>query len=90
MPQYREDDFKQQFRVMRATFRFLVESLRPLLERQETGIRDCIAVEKVVSTGLYKLCSTAEGRSVAHIFGEGRSTVNGIYREFCKAVIAVL
>lgn len=90
VPQHTEDDFKQQFRVTRATFRFLVESLRPLLEREETGIRDCIAVEKVVGIGLYKLCSTAEDRSVAHIFGVGRSTVNGIYREFCEAVVAVL
>lgn len=90
VPQYCEDDFKQQFRVTRATFRFLVESLRPLLERQDTGIRECIAVDKVVGIGLYKLCSTAEDRSVAHIFGVGRSTVNGIYREFCEAVIAVL
>ncbi|KAH9382057.1 hypothetical protein HPB48_008529 [Haemaphysalis longicornis] len=90
LPQYSEDDFKQQLRVTRGTFRFLVESRRPLLERQETGIRDCIAVKKVVGVGLYKLCSTAEDRSVAHIFGVGRSTVNGIYREFCEAVIAVL
>lgn len=88
--QYSEDDFKQQFRVTPATFRILVESLHPLLERQEAGIRDCVAVEKAVGIGLYKLCSTAEDRSVAHIFGGGRSTVNGIYREFREAVIAVL
>lgn len=90
VPQYNEDDFKQQFRVTRETFWFLVASLHSLLERQETGIRDCIAVEKVVGIGLYKLCSMAEDSSVAHIFGVGRSTVNGIYREFCEAVIAVL
>ncbi|XP_075539862.1 uncharacterized protein LOC142574721 [Dermacentor variabilis] len=53
-------------------------------------MRECIAVEKVVAIGLLKLCSVAEDRVVATVFGVGRSTVNGIYREFCEAVISVM
>ncbi|EEC12634.1 hypothetical protein IscW_ISCW009171 [Ixodes scapularis] len=35
--------------------------------------------EKRVGTSLYKLCSTTEGRAIAHLFGQGRSTVNELY-----------
>ncbi|XP_049272029.1 uncharacterized protein LOC125758649 [Rhipicephalus sanguineus] len=53
-------------------------------------MRECIVVEKVVAIGLFKLCSVAEDRVVASVFGIGRSTVNGIYKEFCEAVVSVL
>ncbi|XP_075734032.1 uncharacterized protein LOC119165503 [Rhipicephalus microplus] len=82
--------FKQCFRVSPATFRFIVDSLRPSLERVTTNMRECIAVEKVVAIGLFKLCSVAEDRVVASVFGVGRSTVNGIYKEFCEAIVSVL
>ncbi|XP_064469657.1 uncharacterized protein LOC135384383 [Ornithodoros turicata] len=82
--------FKQSYRVSPSTFRFIVERLRPALERTVTNMREPIPVDKVVAIALYKLCSSAEDRTVAHVFAVGRSTVNGIYREFCDAVIAVL
>ncbi|KAH6923776.1 hypothetical protein HPB50_006671 [Hyalomma asiaticum] len=37
-----------------------------------------------------KLCSCAEDRAVADVFGIGRSTVNVIYREFCAVVVSTL
>ncbi|KAH9361143.1 hypothetical protein HPB48_003005 [Haemaphysalis longicornis] len=55
-----------------------------------TRMREAIPVEKRVAVGLYKLCSSAEDRSVAIIFAVGRSTVNSIYREFCEAVVEVM
>ncbi|XP_070386644.1 uncharacterized protein [Dermacentor albipictus] len=83
-------NFKQSFRVNPSTFRFLVESLRHVLEKQVTNMRDPITAEKRVAIGLYKLCSSAEDRTVANLFGVGRSSVNVIYREFCAAVVSVL
>ncbi|KAL3226391.1 hypothetical protein MRX96_004482 [Rhipicephalus microplus] len=32
----------------------------------------------------------AKDRVVASVFGVGRSTVNGIYKEFCEAIVSVL
>ncbi|KAH6940609.1 hypothetical protein HPB50_003009 [Hyalomma asiaticum] len=90
LPFLGDGHFKQCFRVSPATFRFLVDSLRPSLERVTTNMRECIVVEKVVAIGLFKLCSVAEDRVVASVFGIGRSTVNGIYKEFCEAVVSVL
>ncbi|XP_064475764.1 uncharacterized protein LOC135389661 [Ornithodoros turicata] len=62
----------------------------PLLRREDTVMRQAISVEKRVAVSLYKLCSSAEDRSIAHLFGIGRSTVNTLYKEFCEAVITTL
>ncbi|KAL1472400.1 hypothetical protein MTO96_039357 [Rhipicephalus appendiculatus] len=53
-------------------------------------MRQQISPEKRVALGLYKPCSSAEDRTVANLFGVGRSTVNTVYREFCEAVVDVL
>ncbi|XP_042149020.1 protein ALP1-like [Ixodes scapularis] len=87
MPEY---FFKQAFRVRPATFRYLVDVCRPYMERQVTCMRETIAMEKRVGVALFKLCSTAEDRTVATLFGIGRSTVNELYREFCETIVAVL
>ncbi|KAH9367857.1 hypothetical protein HPB48_003098 [Haemaphysalis longicornis] len=36
-----------------------------------------------------RLCSTAEDRTIAHLFGIGRSMVNVLFKEFCAAVITI-
>ncbi|XP_064483202.1 uncharacterized protein LOC135396090 [Ornithodoros turicata] len=53
-------------------------------------MRAAISVEESVAVGLYRLCSTAEDRTIAHLFGIGRSTVNTVYRQFVTAVIEKL
>ncbi|KAH9377544.1 hypothetical protein HPB48_022852 [Haemaphysalis longicornis] len=53
-------------------------------------MRKAISAEKRVAIGLYKLCSTTEDRTVAHLFGQGRPTVNTIFRQFVRAVIEML
>ncbi|XP_077511060.1 uncharacterized protein LOC144121624 [Amblyomma americanum] len=53
-------------------------------------MRKPISAEKHVAVGLHRLCSNAEDRTVAHLFGIGRSTVDIVYREFCGAVVDVL
>ncbi|CAN7981050.1 unnamed protein product, partial [Ixodes pacificus] len=90
LPHLGDKNFKACFRVLPCTFRYLVDVCRPAMTREETNMRKAISVEKRVAIGLYKLCSTAEDRTIAHLFGVGRSTVNGIYREFCATVVAKL
>ncbi|XP_064471832.1 uncharacterized protein LOC135386041 [Ornithodoros turicata] len=90
LPHLGEFHFKQALRVCPVTFRYLVESCRHVLEHQTTNMRQPISVEKRVAIGLYRLCSTAEDRTIAHFFGVGRSTVNVVYRQFAKAVIQEL
>ncbi|XP_077531229.1 uncharacterized protein LOC144143334 [Haemaphysalis longicornis] len=90
LPHLGDQHFKEAFRVIPVTFRYLVESCRSSLERQTTVMKDPISVEKRVAVGLYRLCSTAEDRTIAHLFGIGRSTVNVLFREFCAVVITIL
>ncbi|KAH7931449.1 hypothetical protein HPB49_025772 [Dermacentor silvarum] len=87
LPNLGANHFKQAFRVSPSTFRYLVESCRPVLERQTMRLRKSISVEKRVVVGLYRLRSSAENRTIAHLFGISRSTVNILYREVCRAVI---
>lgn len=73
-----------------STFRYLVESLACVLNHLNTQMRMAISVEKRVAIGLYRLCSSAEDRTIAHLFAVGRSTVNVLWRQFCTAVIEQL
>ncbi|XP_077514205.1 uncharacterized protein LOC144125014 [Amblyomma americanum] len=82
-----DTDADKAFRVSPATFRYEVELLQSVLQRQVTNMRKPITVEKRVAVGLYRLCSSAEDRTIAHLFGIGRSTVNTVSREFCQAVV---
>ncbi|KAL1447466.1 hypothetical protein MTO96_044281 [Rhipicephalus appendiculatus] len=87
LPNLGEAYFKRCFRVSAATFRYIVESCRSDLQRVDTTMREAISVEKRVAVSLYRLCSTAEDRTIAELFAIGRSTVNLLYKEFCKAVL---
>ncbi|KAG0414849.1 hypothetical protein HPB47_007991 [Ixodes persulcatus] len=83
-------NFRQSFRVSETTFKYLVDVCRPFMEREVTNMREPVAIEKRVAVGLYKLCSFAEDRTVAHLFDIGRSTVNVIYKDFCETVVSAL
>ncbi|KAH7960471.1 hypothetical protein HPB49_020131 [Dermacentor silvarum] len=85
-----DPSFDTSFRVNPSTFWLIVESLHLVLERQSTNKRESISREKRVAIGLCKRCSSAEDRTVANLFGVGRSTVNVMYRQFCEAVFSVL
>ncbi|KAL3224691.1 hypothetical protein MRX96_026392 [Rhipicephalus microplus] len=53
-------------------------------------MRQTVSVQKRVAVALYKLCSSAEDRTVAYLFDLGRSTVTTIHREFCDIVVEAL
>ncbi|KAH7942019.1 hypothetical protein HPB49_019860 [Dermacentor silvarum] len=69
-----EKFFKRAFRVTPATFRYTMDAVRPLLERQNTNMREAIALGKT------------EDRSVTELFAVVRSTVNVTYRELFEAI----
>ncbi|KAH7978561.1 hypothetical protein HPB49_005923 [Dermacentor silvarum] len=79
--------FKRAINVTPATFRYTVDSVRPLLGGQTTNMRESIALDKRVAICLHWLCSSAEDHSVAEWFAVGRSSVNVAYRGLCEAVI---
>lgn len=53
-------------------------------------MREAIPLEKRVAISLYALGSSAEYRTIANMFGVGKSTVCVILLEFCAEVWRVL
>lgn len=54
---------------------------------QDTNMRRAIPLDKRIAIALYRLASSAEERTVAHLFGVSRPSVNLIFREFCRVVV---
>ncbi|XP_050340065.1 uncharacterized protein LOC126766215 [Bactrocera neohumeralis] len=52
----------------------------------DSNMRHCIPLEKRVAIALFSLGSAAEYRTVASLFGIGRSTAGEIVLDFCHAV----
>ncbi|XP_040071660.1 uncharacterized protein LOC120844100 [Ixodes scapularis] len=82
--------FRVCFRVSSTTFRYLVDVGRPSMLRQDTAMKTAITVQKRVAISLYRLCSSAEERTIGHLFAVGQSVVNETYRKFCDVTIEEL
>ena len=82
-----EKKFKNNFRVQRSTFREILDQVGPYLRRQDTALRLAISIEKRVACALYTLGSTSELRTIAHLFGIGRSTAANLLYEFTEILV---
>ncbi|XP_077180375.1 uncharacterized protein LOC143831194 [Paroedura picta] len=85
-----DDHWIANFRMSRGTFFELVEALRGRMERQVTGMRRPVPVEKRVAAALWYLATPQYFRTVAQQFGLGVTTVGDILKEFCLAMEAEL
>lgn len=82
--------WKENFRMKRATFDFIVEKLSFELEKRNTPLRGAVAVDKRVGIALWRLATGNDYRSIAHLFGAVISTTRDICNDFAYAVSAVL
>lgn len=64
--------------------------LLPRLAKEDTTLRKAIPLPKRIAIALYALGSSAEYRTVANLFGIGKSTVCELVLEFCNAVWDVM
>ncbi|KAK9708083.1 hypothetical protein QE152_g27453 [Popillia japonica] len=76
---------KNIFECTELPFNKLVQDLY-YLEAQDTNMRCAVPLRKRIAVALYALSSSAEFRTVASLFGIGRTTVGEIVRDFCEAV----
>ena len=70
----------------RSTFDQVVDKLKNI-GRLDTQLRPAIPLAKRVAIGLYALGSSAEYRTIASLFGVGRTTVGEIVREISQEII---
>ncbi|XP_037939044.1 protein ANTAGONIST OF LIKE HETEROCHROMATIN PROTEIN 1-like [Teleopsis dalmanni] len=85
VPKYSDCQFKNNFRIERSTFSYLVNRFQHL-KRRDTNMRKGISVEKRVAVALYALSSSVEYKKIANLFGIGISTVCEMVLEFCESV----
>ena len=87
VPTMTEQQFKNNFRLNRSTFSALLRCIGPYLQKMDTQLREAIPVEKRVALALYSLGSTSELRTVANLFGVGKSTSCVLLHEFCSTLV---
>ena len=83
-------DWVENFRMSKSTFIYLCQQLESTLCRQDTVFRRAISVEKRVAVTLWCLATPCEYRTIAHLFGIGRSTVCEIVQETCELIVHTL
>ena len=77
-------------RMKKESFLYLCRDLRPHLEKQQTRFREPIPVSKRIAIALWRLATGIDYRSIAQLFGVGRSTCCKITHHVSHALVAVL
>lgn len=85
-----DDIWKANFRISKSTLNMICQRLTAGFNRQDTWYRRCIPLQKRVAMCVYALSSSAELRTVANLFGVGKSTLFKAVHEFCSLVIEIL
>lgn len=86
VPTMNDRQFKENFRLQRTTFTQLIQQVGPHLRRADTVFRRAIPIEKRIACALYALGSTSELRTVANLFGLGKSTAGELLHDFCSTI----
>lgn len=84
---FTESDWIENFRMSRCTFNVLSDKLRSSIERKSTRFRKPISTEKRLAVTLWFFATTAEYRTISHLFGIARSTVCEIVWETASAIV---
>lgn len=83
---YGDSWWVENLRMSRETFVILCDELRPHLERQRTQFREPVSVETRVAVTIWRLGTNVEYRTIAALFGLGRSTVGEIVLDTCDTI----
>ncbi|CAF3863201.1 unnamed protein product [Rotaria sordida] len=87
VPMMNDKQFKNNFRIQRSTFKEILHQVGPYLKKKDTVLRPAIPVDKRLACALYLLGSTCELRTVAHLFGIGKSTAAQLLHDFCEVFV---
>ena len=87
VPSFTPCEWLENFRMSKSTFEYLCDQLRPFIQRQHTRLQSLLSVQRRVAITLWTLWTPAEYRTIAHLFGVGRSTVCAIVHSTCEAIV---
>lgn len=74
--------WRENLRMSKETFLILCRELQPHIERQTTSFREPISVEARVALTIWRLGTNIEFRTLAELFGLGRSTVGEVVLDY--------
>ena len=83
---YSEARFKKTFRISRATFRYILDRIEPILARQ-TLTEDLISPDERLAISLYQLGRGDYYYTIAELVGRGVSTVSSIVEEVSQVLV---
>ena len=86
---YSDIRFKKTFRVTRRTFLFILQRIRPKLQKQDVT-EEPISPEERLGICLYRLGRGDYYYTIAEMVGRGLSTVNSIVHEVSKVLVQYL
>ena len=76
--------------MSKEAFNRLCVELSPHILKRDTNFRKAIKVRHQVAMTLYWLADTAQCRTIANLFGVGKSTVCGIVKQVCEVIVRIL
>ena len=82
-------DWLENFRMSQATFLYVCNEIRPVIEKEDTVMRKAIPVEQRVALTLWFLATNADYRTIGHLFGVSKPTICVITKEVC-AIVKIL
>ncbi|WCJ29415.1 hypothetical protein M5689_011054 [Euphorbia peplus] len=89
-PDYPDEEFKQSFRMSKATFELICDELHSFIAKEDTTLRNAIPVKQRVAVCIWRLATGEPLRLVSKRFGLGISTCHKLVLEVCSAIRNVL
>ncbi|KAL6279216.1 hypothetical protein ACE6H2_016097 [Prunus campanulata] len=89
-PNVSDDEFREAFRMSKATFDMICEELDSAVTKKNTMLRDAIPVRQRVAVCIWRLATSEPLRLVSKRFGLGISTCHKLVLEVCSAIKTVL
>ena len=80
------DQWMENFRMTKVTFEILCDDLHPSFPDQARSVREPLQLDHRVAIVVYWIASFAEYRTIANLFGAGKSTVHKCIHGVCTAM----
>ena len=82
---FSDNQWMENFRMTKATVKILCDDLRPSFPDQARSVREPLQLDHRVAIAVYWVASSAEYRTIANLFGVGKSTVHKCTHDVCTA-----
>ena len=83
---FSDNQWMENFRITKATYEILCDDLRPSFPDQARSIREPLQLDHRVAIAVYWMASSPEYRTIANLFGVGKSTVHKCINDVCTSM----